>query len=114
MTTGASGVAFLATVEKMGIADAIKAKAKPAANGDQVNANILSGAAEFAVLPISEILPVKGAELGGVFPSAVQTYIVMAAGVNANAQEQRRRGSSSTFLMSAPNSAVIRDKGMER
>jgi molybdate transport system substrate-binding protein len=113
VTTGASGVAFLATVEKMGIADAIKAKAKPAANGDQVNANILSGAAEFAVLPVSEILPVKGAALGGVFPSPVQTYIVMAAGVNANAKSSAGR-EFVTFLMSAPTSAVIRDKGMER
>jgi molybdate transport system substrate-binding protein len=113
VTTGASGVAFLATVEKMGIADAIKAKAKPAANGDQVNANILSGAAEFAVLPVSEILPVKGAELGGVFPAAAQTFIVMAAGVNASAKGSVGR-EFVTFLMAAPNSAVIRAKGMER
>jgi molybdate transport system substrate-binding protein len=113
VTTGASGVAFLATVEKMGIADAIKAKAKPAANGDQVNANILGGAAEFAVLPVSEILPVKGAELGGVFPSAVQTYIVMAAGANVSAKSSVGR-EFVAFLMSAPNSAVIRAKGMER
>lgn len=113
VTTGASGVAFLATIEKMGIADAIKAKAKPAANGDQVNANILSGAADFAVLPISEILPVKGAELGGVFPTAVQTYVVMAAGVNANAKSAVGR-EFVAFLLLAPNSAVIRAKGMER
>ena len=113
VTTGASGVAFLATVEKMGIADAIKAKSKPATNGDQVNANILNGAAELAVLPVSEILPVKGAELGGVFPTAVQTYVVMAAGVNANAKSAVGREFVS-FLMLAPNSAVIRDKGMER
>ena len=113
VTTGASGVAFLATVEKMGIADAIKAKAKPAANGDQVNANILNGTAEFAVLPVSEILPVKGAELGGVFPTAVQTYIVMAAGANVNAKSSVAR-EFVAYLMAAPNSAVIRDKGMER
>ena len=113
VTTGASGVAFLATVEKMGIADAIKAKAKPAANGDQVNANILNGTAEFAVLPVSEILPVKGAELGGVFPKDAQTYIVMAAGVNANAKSTVAR-EFVAYLMAAPNSAVIRDKGMER
>jgi molybdate transport system substrate-binding protein len=113
VTTGASGVAFLATVEKMGIADAIKAKSKPAANGEQVNANILNGTAEFAVLPVSEILPVKGAQLGGVFPSAVQTYIVMAAGVNTNAKSSVAR-EFVAYLMSAPNSAVIRDKGMER
>ena len=113
VTAGASGVAFLAIIDKMGIADAIKAKAKPAANGDQVNANILNGTAEFAVLPVSEILPVKGAELGGVFPSAVQTYIVMAAGVNANAKSMVGR-EFIAHLMSAPNSAVVREKGMER
>jgi molybdate transport system substrate-binding protein len=113
VTTGASGVAFLATIEKMGIAEAIKAKAVPAANGDQVNANILSGKAEYAVLPVSEILPVKGAALGGVFPAAVQTYIVMAAGVNVNARSGVAR-EFVAYLMAAPNSAVIRDKGMER
>jgi molybdate transport system substrate-binding protein len=113
VTTGASGVAFLAIIDKMGIAEAIKAKAKPAANGDQVNANILTGAADLAVLPISEILPVKGAELGGVFPAAVQTFVVMAAGVNANAKSLVGR-EFIAHLMSAPNSAVVREKGMER
>ena len=112
-SAGASGVAFLATIEKLGIADAVKAKAKPAASGEQVNANILTGAADLAVLPISEILPVRGAELGAVFPSAVQTWVVMAAGVNANARSAAAR-EFITFLMAAPNSAVIRDKGMER
>jgi hypothetical protein len=62
---------------------------------------------------VSEILPVKGAELGGVFPSAVQTYVVMAAGVNANTRSAVGR-EFVAFLMSAPNSAVIRAKGMER
>jgi molybdate transport system substrate-binding protein len=113
VTTGASGVAFLATIEKMGIADAVKAKAKPAANGEQVNANILSGASDLAVLPISEILPVKGAEVGGVFPAGAQTYVVMAAGVNATAKSNVAR-EFIAHLMAAPNSAVIRDKGMER
>lgn len=113
VTTGASGVAFLATIEKMGIADAIKAKAKPAANGDQVNANILSGASDLAVLPVSEILPVKGAELGGVFPSGAQTYVLMVAGTNSSARSSVGR-EFITFIMSAPKTAVIRAAGMER
>jgi molybdate transport system substrate-binding protein len=113
VTTGASGVAFVATIEKMGIAEAIKAKAKPVANGEQVNGNILNGASDLAVLPVSEILSVKGAELGGVFPSAVQTWVVMTAGVNASAKSAVAREFIS-YLMLAPNSAVVRDKGMER
>jgi molybdate transport system substrate-binding protein len=112
-SSGASGVAFVATIQRLGIADAIKAKAKPAATGDEVNANITSGAADLAVLPISEILPVRGAELGGVFPADVQTYVVMAAGVSASAKETAA-SDFVAFLMSPANSAVITAKGMER
>ena len=110
--TGASGIAFIATIEKMGIADALKAKSKLAANGDEVNANILSGASDIAVLPVSEILPVKGAELGGVFPPAVQSFVVMTAGLPANAKSAASEFVA--YLLSAPNTAVVRAKGMER
>jgi molybdate transport system substrate-binding protein len=110
-SAGASGVAFVATVKQLGIADMIRTR--PAASGEEVNANILSGAADLAVLPISEILPVKGAELGGVFPSDVQTYVIMAAGVNAKAAGSAAKDFVA-FLMSPANNAVIKAKGMER
>lgn len=110
-SAGASGVAFVATAKQLGIFDAIKTK--PAANGDEVNANILSGASDLAVLPISEILPVKGAELGGVFPTDAQTIVVMAAGINANATGSVAKEFVS-FLMAPANSAVVKAKGMER
>jgi molybdate transport system substrate-binding protein len=110
-TAGASGVAFMATVKQLGIGDAIRTR--PAASGEEVNANILGGASDLAVLPISEILPVKGAELGAVFPADVQTYVVMSAGVSA-----KTAGSAAkefvAFLMSPANDAVIKMKGMER
>ncbi len=112
-SAGASGVAFLAIVEKMGIAPQIKVKAKPVASGEDVNANITSGAADLAVLPVSEILPVKGAELGGVFPAEVQTYVVMAAGASAKTQGDAANEFVS-FLMSPANDAVVKVKGMER
>jgi molybdate transport system substrate-binding protein len=110
-SAGASGVAFVATAKQLGIADAIKTK--PAASGEEVNANILSGTSDLAVLPISEILPVKGAELGGVFPADVQTYVIMAAGVNAKASGTAAKDFVA-FLMSPANNAVIKMKGMER
>jgi molybdate transport system substrate-binding protein len=112
-SAGASGVAFLAIVEKMGIATQIKVKARPVASGEEVNANITSGAADLAVLPVSEILPVKGAELGGVFPAEVQTYVVMAAGTSAKTQGDAANQFVS-FLMSPANDAVVKVKGMER
>ena len=112
-SAGASGVAFLAIVEKMGIAPQIKVKAKPVASGEDVNANITSGAADLAVLPVSEILPVKGAELGGVFPAEVQTYVVMAAGASTKTTGTAANEFVS-FLMSPANDAVVKVKGMER
>lgn len=108
---GASGVAFLATAKKLGIADSIKTK--PAASGEEVNANVTGGSADIAILPVSEILPVKGAQLGGMFPSDVQTFIVMAAGVSAKSPGSAARDFVA-FLMSKANDPVIKAKGMER
>jgi molybdate transport system substrate-binding protein len=110
---GASGVAFVATIDKLGIADALKTKSRLAASGDEVNTNITGGAADLAVLPVSEILPVKGAQLGGVFPAEIQTYIVMAAGVSAGTKAAAAQ-QFVTFLMSPANSPVIKAKGMDR
>jgi molybdate transport system substrate-binding protein len=110
---GASGVAFLRILDELGIAAEVKAKAKPAASGDEVNANVLSGTADLAVLPVSEILPVAGAALGGLFPEPVQTYVVMAAGVRAGARS-RAASDFVAFLGAADNDGVVRTKGMER
>ena len=65
------------------------------------------------MLPISEILPVKGAEVGGVFPAEVQTYVVMAAGVATGGQGNAAR-ELVAFLMSPANDGVVKTKGMER
>jgi len=110
-SAGASGIAFLATVKQLGIADALKTK--PAASGEEVNHNVLSGDSDLAVLPVSEILPVKGAELGGVFPADVQTFVIMAAGVNGKASKAAAKDFVA-FLMSPANDSVIKIKGMER
>ena len=112
--TGASGVLFLATLDKLGIADAVKAKTKTAASGDEVNQNITSGAADLAVLPVSEILPVAGAELGGVFPAEIQSYIVMAAGINARSPNAAAAREFVAFITSAKATPVVKAKGMER
>jgi molybdate transport system substrate-binding protein len=109
---GASGLAFVATARQLGIAAALEPKTKASASGEEVSANVTSGAAEMAVLPVSEILPVKGAALGGVFPTDAQTYIVMAGAASAAASQAARDFLS---LLGAPASdAVITAKGMER
>ena len=113
-TAGASGVAFVATVEALGIADEVLAKARPAASPEEVSANVIGGLADVAVLPVSEILPVAGAELGGVFPADVQTYVVMAAGIAVQSTRPSAARELISFLLSPANDDVIEASGMQR
>lgn len=83
---------------KLGISEAVRAKAGPAATGDEVNANITNGAADLAVLPISEILPVPGAELRGVFSAQIQSDIVMAAGISTRSNRAAAGAEFVAFL----------------
>jgi molybdate transport system substrate-binding protein len=111
---GASGTAFLAIAERLGIAADVAAKAKPGTNGEAVAANVTSGGAELGVLPVSEILPVAGAELGGVFPADVQTYVVMVAGLSTRTERNAAAQAFVDFLLAPANTAVVTAKGMER
>ena len=111
---GASGVAFVAIVEKLGMAEALKSKLKPTVTGEEVNDLVVKGGAQFGVLPLSEILAVRGAELGGMFPSEVQSYIVMAAGASSSAKQSVAARDLIKFLTSPDALPVIKAKGMER
>lgn len=111
---GASGVLFAGVIQKLGIADALAPKTQYTAAGEEASANVVSGRAELGVLPVSEILPVKGAELGGMFPGETQQYIVMAAGVSAKAAAGAAARDLLKFLMAPSALSVLKAKGMER
>ena len=111
---GASGVAFVATVEKLGMTEALKSRFKTTGGGEEVNELVVKGGADFGVLPLSEILAVKGAELGGMFPADVQTFITMAGGVNAKAKQGAAARDLLKFLTSPGVLPTIKAKGMER
>jgi molybdate transport system substrate-binding protein len=111
---GASGVAFAALIEKMGIAATLKPKLKPTSSGEEVNDLVVKGGAQYGILPLSEILAVKGAELGGMFPADVQTYITMATAVSTTAKQPAAARDLIRFIMAPAATAVVKAKGMER
>ena len=111
---GAAGVAFAALVPRLGIAEDLKSKTRLTATGEQVGRAVASGEAELGVLPVSEILPVRGAELLGTFPADVQSYIVMVAGVSASAGHGDVARELVAFLMAPASLPAIKAKGMER
>ena len=111
---GASGVAFAALVAKMGIADALKATSRPTATGEAVGEEILTGQSEFGILPVSEILPIKGVEMLAPFPAEVQSYIVMVGGVNAGSTHGAAARDFLKYLTAPAALPTIKKTGMER
>jgi molybdate transport system substrate-binding protein len=79
-----------------------------------VNDLVVRGGAQYGVLPLSEILAVKGAELGGMFPADVQTYITMATAASSGAKQPAAARDLIKFLMTPASTAVVKAKGMER
>ncbi len=111
---GASAAPFEALVEKLGIAAQLKPKYMLRDTAAQVGEVVANGTVEVGIAPVSEILPVKGVELVGAFPADVQSYVVMVAGVGANAREKGAAGNLIAFLTAPANLSVINAKGMER
>jgi molybdate transport system substrate-binding protein len=111
---GASGVAFAALIERLGIADTLKPRLKPTATGEEVNGLVARGEAEYGVLPLSEILGIQGVELGGMFPADVQSYIIMTGAVSSSAKQGAAARDLIKFLMAPAALPAIKAKGMER
>ena len=111
---GASGVAFTALVQQLGMTATLNAKSQLMATRDEVGDAVRNGKAQFGVLPISEILPLAGTELAGAFPPDLQAYIVMVAGASATTANSSAVRELMQFLTAPDALPIITAKGMER
>ncbi len=111
---GASSGFFNDLVPKLDLADVLKSKIRLTTTGAEAGALVARGEADLAVLPMSEILPIHGVEVLGTFPSDVQGYIVMVAGVNAGIKVTDAPSAFIKFLTGPATLAVLKKKGMER
>jgi molybdate transport system substrate-binding protein len=108
---GQSGTYFAGLLDRLGIAATVKVR--PEATGVQVGEAVAKGDADLGVLPISEILPVKGVEVLGPFPAELQSYLVMTAGIGTGAKQGAAAGELVKFLKAPEHAPVIKAKGME-
>jgi molybdate transport system substrate-binding protein len=111
---GASGVFFTELIQRLDLVEALKSKIKLTTTGEEVGASVARGETEFGVLPVSEILPVLGVEVLGTFPTDVQGYVVMVAGVSPNAAQSAAAKELIRFLTAPAALPVIKKRGMER
>jgi molybdate transport system substrate-binding protein len=109
---GSSGIYVDKLLERLGIADQVRPKAK-LKKGGYVADLIVSGEAELGVHQISEIVPVKGAVLVGPLPKEIQNTTTYAAGLSAAAQNKDAAQALIKTFSSPAAANVFKAKGME-
>ena len=111
-TVGGSGIHFVKMLERLGIADAVRAKAKTQPGGT-VGELVARGEAELAVQQISELLPVQGIELVGPFPSELQLITLFSAGMSPHSKTPDAAKALLRFFAEPAAREVIKAKGMD-
>jgi molybdate transport system substrate-binding protein len=108
---GPSGVYLAGLLQRLGIAEQLKAKTK-LADTDRVSIMIAEGEAELGVVIIPNILNIPGAELVGPLPPEIQSTVYFAGGVSASAKQPGAAMQLIQFLRSPRAIEVIRAKSM--
>lgn len=81
---------------------------------DAPAAEVAGGRVEMAVLPVSEILPVRGVDLVGTIPANLQFVQVFAAAVVKGTQNPEAAKRLIDFLASAEATPTVEEMGMQR
>ncbi len=109
---GSSGIYVDKLLEKLGIADNVRPKAK-LKKGGHVADLVVSGEAEIGIHQISEIVPVKGAQLVGPLPKEIQNVTTYSAGLAATAKDNAAAKALIKVFVSPVAAMVLKSKGME-
>jgi molybdate transport system substrate-binding protein len=108
---GASRAGSEAMLHKLGIADAVQSKIKLLDGSAPVA--VAKGDVEVGLSPVSEILPIEGAQLAGPFPTDLQSYLMFSAGVSTGSRNAEAGTALIKFLASPAATLVFEAKGMQ-
>jgi molybdate transport system substrate-binding protein len=113
ISKGPSGIYMLSLLDRLGIADAVKAKAVFTEPGQRVGLIIASGKAEIGVQQITELLAMSGIDFIGPLPPALQTTIVYATAGSVNAKEKEAANAFAKFLKSESVTPIAKKMGLD-
>ena len=108
---GASRAGIDAIFSKLGIADDLKPKIKLL--NESAPIAVAKGEVEIGLSPISEVLPIVGAQLAGPIPADLQSYVVFSAGVSSGSKNVSAARLLVDFLKSPAATPLLKTKGME-
>jgi molybdate transport system substrate-binding protein len=109
----AAGVSFNETLEKLGIADAMKSKIKIAQGGRGAMELVAKGEVDIGLTFISEIITEPGVEVVGPLPRDISTPTALVGFVSAHATEPEAAKALLRYLSSAEAAAIYKQRGMQ-
>lgn len=109
---GSSGVYLDGLFGRLGLADAVRAKAVLVPGGF-VAERVARNEADLAIHQVSEILPVAGVVLAGPLPEAIQNYTVYGGAIAAGTRQAEAAAAFIAAVRSAEAGERIRAKGMQ-
>lgn len=110
---GASGVHFAKVIERLGIAEEMKAKTKFPPEGGFAARLLASGEVELAVQQIGELISVPGVELLGPLPGDLQSVTTFAVAIPSAARQPDAARALIKYLQSPEATAVMKAKGLD-
>lgn len=109
---GQSGIFFAGLIERLGIAEAVNAKAIIIASGMTAK-ETAAGRSEIAVQQVSELMLVPGIDLVGPLPPDSQDDVVFAGGVFRGGADAAAAKALLGHLADRAHAALYRAKGLE-
>jgi molybdate transport system substrate-binding protein len=112
-TSGPSGVYMGSLIERMGIADAVKAKFKSVPSGGTIGTIVASGECEIGFQQVSELVHIPGIDYIGPLPADVQRVTVFSSGIQTSATLPDAARALVSFLTTPAAKAVMKKHGLE-
>jgi molybdate transport system substrate-binding protein len=109
---GASGQYFAGLIARLGIAEAVNAKATIIPAGFTAE-RVARGEVALAIQQVSELMAVKGVDIVGPLPAELDATVMFAGGVLAGAANPAGAASLLAFLAGAFTAALLRQNGLE-
>ena len=112
--TGETATRLAGVLDRLGIAEQVKAKAHPEPTVPAAIQAVAGGKADLYFSLTNIIASAKGIELAGPFPPELQHYLVINTGISTGAKEREAAMALVKLLMSTSADATIKARGLER
>src|SRR4051794_23100524 len=112
-TSGPSGVYMGGLVERMGIANEVKAKFRSVPSGGTIGTIVASGDCEIGFQQVSELVHIPGISYIGPLPAEVRRVTIFSCGLQTGAPQPDAAKALVAFLTTAAARAVMQKHGLE-